>query len=360
MIIVFFFFSTPAFALDTSIEEGDSFFRAEVLEVLEERKVEFSEGEERLQQNLKLLGLEGDYAGEEVVFEGIADFELLDDRVYGVGDKVLVVATRDAQGGEHFYITDYVRTNYLWLLGGIFVLVILFTAKWKGLRSLISLGISLAIVVGFIVPKIVSGSNPVIVTLLGSFAALLIIVYVTEGWKPRSHLAVSSIFLSLLLTLFLSWSFIKLAYLTGITGEETDLILGGLATDMNFQGLLLAGIVIGSLGFLGDMVISQVATTEEIHSTNNYLTKSKLFKKAYRVGASHISSMVNTLFLAYAGASLPLLIIFSNPQSPFGSWIHIINTEAIATEIVRTLCGSIGLVLAVPLATGLAVWYYKR
>lgn len=347
-------------AAEQNLQEQDSFFQARVIEVLEEKRSELPDGRATLQQNLKLRGLEGEYKGEEVVFKGVREFEVISSQTYAPGDKVLVAASKDSGGEDHFYVIGPVRTNALWFLAGIFVFVILAAARWKGLRSLVSLGITLFIIVGYIVPEIMAGSDPIVVTLIGSFFALLAVIYITEGWTPRSHLAVGSIFLSLVFTLFLSWIFIELAQLTGITGEETGLLLGSMQAGINYKGLLLAGIVIGSLGVLDDMVISQVATTEEIYKANNYLTRSKLFKKAYRVGSSHISSMVNTLFLAYAGASLPLLMIFSSEQSPFSSWQHVVNTEAIATEMVRTLCGSIGLILAVPLATALAVWYYKR
>src|SRR6056297_350646 len=355
---VLFLFSPVASRAATNqqaLDQQDAFFRAEVVEVLEEREAELPSGRTTAQQNLKLRGLEGEYQGKEVVFKGIREFEVVASQTYAPGDKVLVAVSQDSGGEEHFYVVGPARTSSLWLLVGLFILIILAAVRWKGLRSLISLGITLVIIVAYIIPRIVAGSNPVVITLIGSFLALLAIIYITEGWKPKSHLAVGSIFLSLLFTLLLSWGFIELAQLTGITGEETGLLLGSMQAGINFQGLLLAGIVIGSLGVLDDMVISQIAATEEIYKANNYLTRPKLFKKAYRVGSSHISSMVNTLFLAYAGASLPLLILFTSDQGPFSSWLHVVNTEAIATEIVRTLCGSIGLILAVPLATALAV-----
>ena len=128
---------------------------------------------------------------------------------------------------------------------------------------------------------------------------------------------------------------------------------------INFKGLLLAGIIIGSLGVLDDVVISQVATVEQIAAAGHYLDSWKTFKHAYKVGISHIASMSNTLFLAYAGVSLPLLILFVSGKSAFSTWGQVINNQAIATEIVRTLAGSIGLILSVPIATLVAVWWFK-
>ena len=138
-------------------------------------------------------------------------------------------------------------------------------------------------------------------------------------------------------------------FLLNIQGASIDL-----------TGLLLAGIIIGVLGVLDDVVISQVSTVEQLKLANKHLSQKELFKKAYQVGISHIASMTNTLFLAYAGASLPLLILFGSGTSAFANWQQAINTELIATEIVRTLTGSIGLILAVPIATFIASWWYSR
>ena len=128
----------------------------------------------------------------------------------------------------------------------------------------------------------------------------------------------------------------------------------------NFKGLLLAGIIIGALGVLDDVVISQVASVEQLFHTDPHQSKKELFKKSYKIGVSHISSMTNTLFLAYAGVSLPLLILFTSGQSAFSSWQQLIGNEQIATEIIRTLSGSIGLILSVPISTILAVNIFKR
>ena len=154
--------------------------------------------------------------------------------------------------------------------------------------------------------------------------------------------------------------FICLSKLTGITSEEVSYLATIGATTVNFKGLVLAGIIIGALGVLDDVVISQITTVEQLAGADNNISKRELFKRAYKVGVSHISSMTNTLFLAYAGASLPLLILFVSGQSVFTGWLQVINNEAIATEIVRTIVGSIGLILSVPIATYLAVNAFSK
>jgi uncharacterized membrane protein len=169
-----------------------------------------------------------------------------------------------------------------------------------------------------------------------------------------------SIFLSLLFTIYLSWLLIHLAKLSGLSNEETGFIVTLGTKTLNLQGILLAGIIIGALGALDDVIISQVATVEELYSADPHQSKATILKKALNVGISHVSAMSNTLFLAYAGAGLPLLILFVSGQSSFANWDVAINNEMLATEIIRTLAGTIGIVLSVPLATIISVWWYKK
>jgi len=163
------------------------------------------------------------------------------------------------------------------------------------------------------------------------------------------------------LIVVISKIFIQFAYLTGLSGEDAISLISLGGNLVNFQGLLLAGVIIGALGVLDDVVISQIVTVEKLIETDSTQSKKTVFKKAYEVGTSHISSMTNTLFLAYAGASLPLLLFFVSGESAFSSWGQVVNNEQIATEIVRTLAGSIGLILAVPISTWIGVsWMHKK
>jgi len=357
-IIVFLFL--PFFVFAQGEEElRDKIFRAEVIEILAQEQNILFDGTVVEQQNLRLLGLEGEFKGREVEFIGVGDFDVIKKNLYKEGDKVLVVANFDDQNNVYYYITDYVRANSLWWLATVFALALFIVGGWKGLRSLLALGITFFIIIKFIIPWILQGGSPLLVTLIGSLAILLIIVYVTEGFKTRSHVAVISILFSLLITIFLSWFFVSLARLSGLANEEVSFLINIGEQIINFKGLLLAGIIIGTLGVLDDVVISQVATVEQITKANHSLSRGEIFKRAYQVGVSHISSMTNTLFLAYVGVSLPLLVLFISGESAFSSWMQIINNEAIATEIVRTLAGSIGLILSVPISTLTAVWWFK-
>lgn len=359
-IIFLLFCLLPTIVQANNKQKTDQIFKAEVIKIIEQKENTLPDGETKEQQNLLLYGLEGEYKGQEINFQGINNFDVIKNNLYKVGDKVLVVASARENGEIDFYITDYVRTNAIWWLFLLFALILFAVGKWKGARSLLSLIITFLIIIKFIIPQIIKGANPVLITMIGSFVILLAIIYITEGFNKKSHIAVGSILISLLITIFLSWFFVGLADLSGLVGEDVFSLINIGASVINFQGLLLAGIIIGALGVLDDVVVSQVSTVEKLHSANNKLNKKELFQKAYSVGVSHISSMTNTLFLAYAGASLSVLIIFISGQSAFSSWGQIINNEQIATEIIRTFAGSIGLILSVPISTALATWHYKK
>jgi len=357
LIIVFLF---PTLTLANNEQKTDQMFKAEVIKIIEQRENTLPDGEIVEQQDLLLFGLESEYEGQEINFQGIDDFGIIKSNLYEIGDKVLVIASQNADGNVDFYITDYIRTNGIWWLSIFFILTIIIVGRWKGFRSLLSLVLTFFVIIKFIIPQIIAGSNPILITLIGSFAILLAIIYVTEGLNKKSHLAVTSILISLIITIVISWFFVELTKLSGLVGEDVFALINIGDATINFKGLLLAGIIIGALGVLDDVVVSQISTVEELIGANDKLTKKELFQKSYSVGISHISSMTNTLFLAYAGASLSVLIIFISGQSAFSSWSQIINNEQIATEIVRALTGSIGLILSVPISTILAVWWYKK
>ncbi|NCD00563.1 YibE/F family protein [bacterium] len=346
-------------ASNTQIKE-DIIFKARVIKIIEEEEKELDNGKKILQQKIELKGLEGDFLNREIVFNGIGDLEVLNSHEYKKGDKVLVAASYTEAGEENFYIVDYVRLGAILWLAIIFLVALVLVGRGKGFRSILSLVLTFLVIIKFIIPQILKGSSPIVVTLIGSIFILFLVIYITEKFKPKAHLAVLSIFVSLFLTVILSTVFVNLVNLNGASGEEILFLFNLNGASINLKGLLLAGIIIGSLGALDDIVISQIATCKEIKSSNNNLSNKELFKKTYRVGVSHIASMTNTLFLAYAGASLPLLMLFVSGESVFNSFSDAINTELLATEIVRTLAGSIGIVLSVPISTFVATWFYGK
>ncbi len=315
--------------------------------------------EENNQQNLQLHGLTGEFEGQNIYYYGISEIEVTHTQLYKTGDKVIVDHSTGPDGQDAFYIVDYVRRTHLYLLVGLFALTILIIGRLKGLRSLLSLTVSFCVIIFFIVPLILNGYNPLLIGVIGCFFILLAIIYLTEGFNKKSHFSVLSITVALALTFLLSYLFTTITRLTGLAEDEVTYLIGLGKNTINFQTLLLTGIMIGALGVLDDIVISQVETIAQLKKANPNLSKTKIFKMAYEVGNTHIGAVVNTLFLAYAGAALPLILLYA-VQADSLSLSMIINNEIIATEIVRTLVGSIGLALAMPLTTFITAWFYKR
>jgi len=345
---------------DVQIEVPETLrFEARVIEVTQERELEREDGSTYTQQNLQLIGLEDRWEDREFEFFGISSYEVFGQAIYKEGQRVVVTVSTDIEGNEIFFVIDHVRRAPIYLLIALFVSIIIAVGAWKGLRSLIGLVASFAIIMGAIIPAILAGWNPVLVSIVGAFLILVVIVYITEGLNRKSHLAILSVFVALLLTGALSILFTYITHLTGTSQEEAMYLVGLGKTNIDFQGLLLAAILIGTVGILDDVVISQISSVNEIKKANPNLENKDVFSRAFNIGKSHLGSMVNTLFLAYAGAALPLLILFSLNQPPFDTLSSVMNNELIATEIVRTIVGSIGIALAMPIATYFAVKYIK-
>lgn len=345
---------------DKQDDKTDQIFKARVVEIVKEQNVEVEKGKFVMQQNIKLEGIEGKYKGKEFMVEGIGNLDVVGKNLYAKGDEVLAIESRSDDGSMQYYISDFVRNKSINVLFVLFLIALLAVGRLKGVRAIVSLVTSFAVIVYYIIPQILGGADAIIVTIIGSIAILFSIIYLTEGFNRSSNIATGSIFICLVFTVFLSWFFVKLCKLSGTGSEEIAFLVNLKDVTINFKGLLLSGIIIGTLGVLDDVIISQISAVEELYKANELLSKKEVFKSAYNVGVSHISSMSNTLFLAYTGASFPLLLLFFSGQSAFRGLSDVLNNESIATEIVRTLAGSIGLILAVPISTWMAVMFVKK
>ncbi|WP_031040093.1 YibE/F family protein [Streptomyces sp. NRRL F-5650] len=266
------------------------------------------------------------------------------------GQKVVVAYEPSAPKDLQYSVTDVNRQLPLGLLAGIFALAVVVVGRLRGLMALISLAVSFLLLNFFILPAILQGSNPLVVAVIGSSAIMLIALYLCHGLSARTSVAVLGTLISLLLIGVLGSLFIGWAALTGNTDDNTGLI-HGLYPSIDMSGLLLAGVIIGSLGVLDDVTVTQTSAVWELHEANPAMGWRGLYRAGIRIGRDHIASVVNTLVLAYAGAALPLLLLFSIAQSGVGT---VANSELVAEEIVRTLVGSIGLVASVPVTTALA------
>lgn len=266
------------------------------------------------------------------------------------GQEVVVAYEPSAPKDLQYSVTDVNRRVPMALLAGIFALAVVAVGRMRGVMALIALAISFLVLTFFILPAILQGSNPLVVAVVGSSAIMLIALYMCHGLSARTSVAVLGTLISLLLIGVLGSLFIGWAALTGNTDDNTGLI-HGLYPTIDMSGLLLAGVIIGSLGVLDDVTVTQTSAVWELHEANPTMGWRGLYRAGIRIGRDHIASVVNTLVLAYAGAALPLLLLFSIAQSSVGT---VANSELVAEEIVRTLVGSIGLVASVPVTTALA------
>ena len=249
-----------------------------------------------------------------------------------------------------YFYADLDRQAPLVWLAILFVIVVFALGRRRGLMALASMAVTVFVLVVFIAPSVLDGNDPVAVAVVAAAVIAFVTLYLTHGVSPTTTVALAGTLVALFLTLVLSWVFFDLTRITGF-GAEENLLLPFLAGDIDLAGLLLGGAVIGTLGALDDITVTQVAAVSEIHDRRPDLTASELVASGIRVGREHIASTVNTLLLAYAGASLPILLLFSVSDQ---SLADVANTEVVAVEIIRTLCGSIGLVAAVPLTTAMA------
>lgn len=274
------------------------------------------------------------------------------DQKIKVGDKILISQIKNVDGSEQFYVYDFVRRNSLYILAAAFLMAVIIVGGVNGLGSFLGLIISFFVLLKYIIPQIAAGASPVIVAVSGSFIILIFTLYLAHGLSRRTSAAVLGTFISLIITSILASVFVSLARLSGFNSEEAGYLSMFPGMQINLRGILLAGMIIGALGVLDDITISQAASVFELKRANKTLNVKELYKRGLRIGREHIASLVNTLVLAYAGASLPLLLLFSlNGGEPLNL---LLNSEMIATEIVRTLVGSIGLVSAVPITTAIA------
>ncbi|GGX92504.1 membrane protein [Streptomyces hiroshimensis] len=271
-------------------------------------------------------------------------------RHYTVGQEVVLAYAPKAPKNLQYSVSDVDRTLPMAILAAVFALAVVVVGRLRGVFALIALVISFGVLTLFILPAILQGSDPLVVAVIGGSAIMLIALYMCHGLTARTSVAVIGTLTSLLLIGLLGTIFTNWAHLTGNTDDQTGLV-HSLYPEIEIRGLLLAGIIIGSLGVLDDVTVTQTSAVWELKDADPSASWRKLYGAAMRIGRDHIASVVNTLVLAYAGASLPLLLLFSIADSGVGT---VATSEIVAEEIVRTLVGSIGLVASVPVTTALA------
>ncbi len=288
----------------------------------------------------------------------IVPLDLFDAASAALSEGEVIVLEFDERAAEGFQyrFSDRERSAVLVWLAVLFALAVVALGRWRGLAALVGLGASVAVLVVFTVPALVDGTDPLLVALVSASAIAFAAVYLTHGVTTMSTVALLGTLAALALTAVLATVFVGLAGITGLASEEAAFLqLGSVRVEL--QGLVLAGIVIGALGAIDDMTVTQSSAVWELRAAGRDRPMRELYRSGMRIGRDHVASTVNTLVLAYAGASLPLLLFFSLADRPVSV---VANGELVATEIVRTLVGSIGLVASVPLTTALAAWAAHR
>ncbi|MBP6208326.1 MAG: YibE/F family protein [Anaerolineales bacterium] len=335
---------------------GSETIRAEVVQIIEEGQIDMG-GHSQKYQVARVNILEGEYAGIVMEIDYGKRQVRSDEYDLAVGDKVMVSISKTPDNVINAYYVDFVRTTPILWLTIIFAVAIILISRWKGLRALLSMAFSLYIIIGYIIPHILVGEDPLTVSIIGSAILLGVTLYLTYGWTLKTHAAVISMIFVLLITGALSALFVVFTKLNGTGDENVMFLMQMMETPINLRGLLLGGMIIGALGVLDDLVTTQSSAVFELHHANPGFGFKELYNSAMRIGQDHVAATVNTLVLAYAGASLPMMLMFSLGRGDYG---YLVNFAFIAEEIVRTLVGSLGLIAAVPLSTAIAILFALR
>lgn len=340
---------TPLFAQELH-QEVQEILKAEVFEVVDEYERDImGTGAQTTVQELRIIIKEGEREGEVVKLEN--DLVKLEK-----GDDIFVTRMGNIDGTEYFTFKDVERRAPLIILVFVFIGLVIWLSGMQGVRAVLSLALSIGAILFVLIPALKLGYPPALVSLGIAGVILAVTLFFTHGFKPRVVVTFLGTFGAVFITCIIAWVWVEWMRFTGFGDDASVYLNFATGGKIDLAGLLLGGIIIGLLGVLDDVSITQASVVQELKGANPDLGFKALYTKALRVGKDHVGSLVNTLALAYAGASLPLLLLYGYSESSM--WV-ILNQEVIAAEVLRIVVGSIGLILAVPLTTALAAWYFK-
>lgn len=330
-------------------EEYQGTYRAEIINILKEEKRTLWDGAESTYKTLEVKFLDGPQKNKTIVFE--SDYP-------GVrkGQNMYVNYFVHIGGQEQYAITNIDRQNQVYFFIGLFILAVILLGGKQGIRSLVSLGASFLAIFYILLPGLLHGWNPLLTSIIVASAILFFAIFFTHGLNRESVVAYAGTMLSVFLTSILAVVAVKMTYLSGFSADESVYLNFNTGGTLDFTGLLLGAIIIGVLGVLDDIAVTQAAIVSELYDSNKNISRIEVYKRAMRVGREHVGALVNTLVLAYTGTALPLLLLFKTQQFNFTTAI---NLEVFTTEIIRTIIGSIGLIITVPIVTLLAVYSLK-
>ncbi|MGH3327024.1 MAG: YibE/F family protein [Streptomycetales bacterium] len=269
---------------------------------------------------------------------------------FEVGDQITLGYVAQAPVDQRYQFIDFDRTQPLMLLLGIFIAGVLMLSRWRGIGSLASLAFSLLLITLFAVPALLEGSPPLAVAIVTASTIMIVALYLSHGFNARTSVAMLGTLLALVVTSVLGSIFTRIGKFTGLKEEESQFI-GAVANQVDLRGLFLAGLVIGALGVLDDVTVTQASAVWELADADPQASRASLFARGMRVGRAHVASTINTLVLAYVGATLPLLLVFTVIDVPIGVAV---SQELVAQEVVRGLVGGLGIMTAVPITTAIA------
>jgi uncharacterized membrane protein len=351
---VYLFLFIPFTHAQTPPSPTEHYYKATVIAIVKETVTQ-TDGMQTLQQTIKVHVVDGPLQGKDVVIERGDDVAVIHSQQISKGTTVIINETLSPGQQPHYSIADVFRLNYLVYIGIAFFAFTFLVAGWKGFGALCGLIISIGIIMFGIVPAILHHVDPLIACIAGALVILVTTTFIAHGFSKATAIAVSATFLSLLGTILFSLFAVHIAHMTGLGTEDSYMLNINPTQQINPKGLLLGGIIIGALGALNDITTTQVAAINALHQTNPKAAIMHLIEQGFFIGREHIISLVNTLVLAYAGSALAVFIFFALNPSNLPWWV-IINNETVSEEIIRSIAGSFGLVLAIPIATILAAW----
>jgi uncharacterized membrane protein len=326
--------------------------RGRIVEILPPRSIDPSDPEQGLSPDVRIELLEGERAGERVDAYLQGPSGQLDLPDYRPGDEVVVTFTAQPEGGDFVAVSDRWRLPALGFLVAAFALAVSLVGGARGVRALIALALTIALVLKVVVPLVLQGVPPIPLAVAVAGVVTAATIGLTEGFSRTSLAAILGTLAALGLTAVLAGLATAATGFTNAAGSDLVYLQTSAGSGLDLRGLLLAAFIFGALGVLDDVTVTQAAAVTEL-AEHGRLAGLRLFLSALNVGRSHIAATVNTLFLAYVGASLPLLVLFAVSRQPAAL---VLNGEIVAVEIVRAIVGSLGIVAAVPFTTAVAVY----
>lgn len=350
LVCVFSFLTPTTFAQEVHKDFNER-VKAEVLSIEDEyeREITGTDATAFVQESrIEILG--GEKEGEIV--------PLTSEKVtLKVGDTIYVDRVVDISGNEYITYADFERRPVIYAVAALFVIMLIIFAGWQGIRALLSLGGSIAAIVFLLIPALLAGYDPALTSVAIAAVVMVFVLFGTHGVNPRTIIAFAGTYSAVAITGLIAFFSVDVMRLTGFSNDASVYLNFATNGQLDLAGLLLGGIIIGILGVLDDVSITQASVVQELKRANSALRFTELYSRSIKVGKDHIGSLVNTLALAYVGVSLPLILLYAKTESSF---ITSLNQEVVAAEIIRIIIGSIGLILAVPMTTLVAAWWFDN